>query len=158
MRTDDDILKHIKAIEDSDFFGFIRNDLLEYLPFEHVKEHLKEGVTSDQWTPRPRDRDSIVAQILDYMPFAWDKANNCRGLSAGRSLNHMQAWLWMASEEDAAEGIDDYSMYGKPQLRAICDHFGWNWRQWDNDDWTNNEGQRGSPADSIASIELKWAA
>lgn len=158
MKTDQEIKARIRELESTDFFGFIRSDLIEYLPFDDAKEYFKEGVTSDQWTPRPRDHASVVAQILDYMPFAWDKANNCRGLSAGRSLNHMQAWLWAAGEDAAAEGIDDYSMYGKPQLRAICEHFGWDWRQWDNDEWTNNEGHRGSPADSILPVELKWAA
>lgn len=158
MRTDEQIIAHITKLEDSDFLGFIRIDLLAYLPFEAAKQFLKEEATGDDWKVLPRDRESIVAQIKDYMSFAWGKANDCRGLSAGRSLNHMQAWLWMLGEEDAAKSLDDYELYGKPQLRAICEHFGWDWSQWDDGHWKNNEDGYGAPPDAIPPVVLSWAA
>ena len=33
------------------------------------------------------------------MTFAWDKANNERNLSAGRSINHFEVWLWLLGDE-----------------------------------------------------------
>ena len=81
-----------------------------------------------------------------YMDFAWDKANSRRGLSAGRSLSHMSAWLWLMGESTAADEImDNHYNYGKPWLRAICEAFGWDWREWDNEA-TNAEAQRSVPA------------
>lgn len=156
MRTDAEILAHIAAVESDDFFGFIRGDLISYLPFESAKPFLKDDVTPKDWKERPRDRESVIAQIEAYMPFAWDKANNRRGLSAGRSINHMQAWLWMLGEETAADSISHYTLYGKPQLRAICEHFGWDWSQWDGGLWTNYEHGDGSPP--LPAADLAWAA
>ena len=157
MRTDDEIKQKLRALEGQDFFGFIRGDLIGYLAFSEAKEFLKPEATGDDWTVRPRDKASIVAEIKDYMPFAWEKANNCRGISAMRSLNHMQAWLWMIGEDAAADHIDEYDLYGKPQLRAICQRLDLDWRQWDDNHWRNDEYETGLPADSISEVALPWS-
>lgn len=141
-RTDDEILQRIHQLEGEahDFFGFQRGDLIQFLPFEAAKPFLKEGVESTAWTPDPRDEASIKNAMHEYMEFAWGKANNCRGLSAGRSINHMQSWLWMLGfDASVTDALADYDRYGKPQLRAICEHFGWDWRQWDDGEWMNDE-------------------
>ncbi len=151
-RTDAEIIARMEAVKANDFFGTISGDLMEYLGYEAAKPFLKEGVTLEQFTEaglgKPRDRDSIVGQIKQYMGFAWDKANNCRGLSAGRSLNHMQAWLWMLGEDAAADALDHYTLYGKPQLRAICERYGIDWRALDDGHWRNDEDGDGQPAPS----------
>jgi len=154
-RTNEEIVARIEEIKSTDFFGAGTADLIAYLPFMEAKKFLKETVGGDDWKELPRDHASIIAEILAYMPFAWDKANNCRGLSAARSLNHMQAWLWMLGEVKAAEGLDKYTLYGKPQLRAICEHFGWNWQEWDNNNWSNDES-RGTPASAHEPLKLEW--
>jgi hypothetical protein len=161
MKTQEEIITKIKLLEDdrSDFFGFIRGELIMFLDFEHAKPFLKEGVKPESWEPNLSTDDGVKARILDYMPFAWGKANDCRGLSAGRSLNHMQAWLWMLGEEAAADQIDNYSHYGKPQLRAICEHFGWDWRQWDDGEWRNDEDGPSIPApENSINLPFKAAA
>jgi hypothetical protein len=160
MRTQDEILTKIKSYEKGgDFFGFMTGDLIEYLTFEHAKPYLKDGVTAEEWKPLPTSHDAVKAQIHGYMDFAWEKANDCRGLSAGRSINHMQVWLWMLGEETAAEEIKDYDFYGKPQLRAICEHFGWDWHQWDDGLWCNNSEEDGIPPPAESTeISFKAAA
>jgi hypothetical protein len=90
----------------------------------------------------------------DYMSFAWDKANNCRGLSAGRSIDHMKAWLWLLGESEMAAKIAHFSHYGKPQLRAICERFGWDWRAWDDGEWRNNEDDDGVKPEDVPAIDL----
>ena len=125
MKTQQEILDRIEEVKDADFFGAIRSDLIGFLSFDSAKSFLKEDVTNDDWTPKTADRESILKEMHDYMDFAWSKANDNRGLSAGRSLMHMQAWLWLLGEDQAINDIDDYTHYGKPQLRAICEHFGW---------------------------------
>jgi hypothetical protein len=77
------------------------------------------------------------------MPFAWEKANDCRGLSANRSIEHMTAWLWMLGD-DLADKMDGlYEYYGKPCLRAICEKYGCKWQQWDDGVWRNSEDDDG---------------
>lgn len=139
-RTPGAIVARIKEIETADFFGAETSDILVYLPFIHAQPFLKDGVTSEEWAKSQKinNRETILAEILDYMPFAWEKANDCRGLSAGRSISHMRAWLWLLGDELAGK-IDDYSYYGKPELRAICEKYGFNWKEWDNGEWREYE-------------------
>ena len=132
MRTQEQIVAKIESIKENDFFGFQTNDLLECLDFEHAKPYLKPEVTADQWKTVPSDRDSVIARMKDYMEFAWDKANNCRGLSAGRSMAHYSAWVWLAGDEAAFGDLEDYEYYGKDNLVAICQLYGWDSSQWDD--------------------------
>lgn len=156
MRSQQEIEQHFSDVADHDWLGTKRSDLISYMSFEAAKLYLKEGVTPDEWTPRPVDKEAILAEMLEYMDFAWDKANNNRGLSAGRSLEHMQVWLWMLGEETAAREIDDYSHYGKPQLRAICQKYGWDWTQWDDGRWTSSESGGGVSPDRVDELWLPW--
>ena len=137
-RTQIEILNRIAAIEKDDFFGFQSGDLVVYLDFEHAKQFLKEGTTLEQWAHPFTDP---IEKIKEYMPFAWDKANNCRGLSAARSLEHMKAWVWMDDQPALSKLLDnDYEYYGKPHLVAICKHYDIDWRPLDNNKWVNEEG------------------
>lgn len=140
-RTSEEVYAKLTELEKSgeDFFGFKRGDLVSYLPFERAKPYLKDGVTSEGWTPSEINRDRIVEEMLDYMGFAWGKANNCRGLSAGRSIEHYEIWLWLLKDELGEKLEDLYQFYGKPCLRAICEKYGWDWRKWDNGEWRNSE-------------------
>lgn len=155
MRTDQEILKRIEEVKDRDWLGTQRSDLLIRLPFETAKPFLKDNATSETWTQQGRDHQTIKDEMLQYMPFAWDKANNNRGISAGRSLDHMSAWLWLLGYDKAADQILEYDLYGKPWLRAICEAFEWDWRQWDDGRWTNNEMDKGHAApETVEPLDL----
>lgn len=130
MRTDEEIIERIKAVQDRDFFGFEVLDLVIRLPFEKAKDFLKVEASESEWEVYPRDRESLVQQMLDYMPFAWGKANNKRGLSAGRSLAHYQSWSWLAGDD--LGDFTNYQFYGKDILVKICNHYGWDASQWDD--------------------------
>jgi hypothetical protein len=71
------------------------------------------------------------------MDFAWDKANNGRGISANRSIAHYQAWLWLLGVEWCDTLMDDYEFYGKPQLIRICEYLGLDPKQWDDGERVN---------------------
>lgn len=128
MRTDEEIIERIKERKPEDFFGWEWTELVSRLDKEVA---VAAGVIEDlghDWKTFPRDRESILKTMLNYMDFAWSKAFDERGLSAGRSLCHYEAWIWLLGDEDYArfQGIsDDYDNYGQPHLRRICDHFGW---------------------------------
>lgn len=147
-RTNEEIIARIAEVEKLDMFGTIGGDLMSFLPFDLAKPYLKDDATAEKWAEHQvqNDKAAILATMVDYMPFAWGKASDRRGLSAMRSLNHMQAWLWMLGHDKAVTFLDDYTQYGKPQLRAICEAFGWDWRQWDDNRWSSEEDGDGVPA------------
>ena len=135
MRTDQEIIDRINARKEADFFGFELTDLLIRLPFELAKPFLNPDVKGEDWKVQPRDRDSVLKEMLEYMPFAWGKANNCRGLSAVRSMCHYMAWVWLAGDD--LGDLTDYQYYGKDNLVKICDHYGWDSSQWDDGERTD---------------------
>lgn len=151
-RTTDEIVARIKSVEATDAFGFQVSDLVLALPFDAAKPWLRDDATSDDWVVTGADPEAALNLAHDYMDFAWGKANDQRGISAWRSLCHMQAWLWLARQDSLIERLrlEEYSHYGKPQLRAICEHFGWDWRKWDDGEWCRNEGDDGLPPESVA--------
>ena len=141
MKTTQEILARIAEIEADDMFGFQKGDLLAFLPYDVAKPFLNEEMTQDKWATivRPQTKEAAVGEMLNYMPFAWEKANDCRGISACRSVEHMKAWLWLAGD-DLYDKLDDlYEFYGKPCLAVICEKYGWDWRRWDDGEWRNDE-------------------
>lgn len=152
-KSAEEILAEIKRLEDSDLFGFSTGDLIQALPFEAAKPFLKEGVTADQWV----QSTDPEAEIRSYMSFAWDKANNCRGLSAGRSVNHMEAWLWLAGKDELSKRLEDvYEFYGKPCLVLVCKEYGIDWSKLDDGNWTNDEDDGGMSAESALRQKGLW--
>lgn len=157
MRSDAEIIDRIKAVKADDWMGTQSTDLICCLPFEAAKPWLKETATPEGWETSSREIASVRDRIHEYMNFAWGKANNCRGISAARSLDHMKSWLWLAGEDDFLRrlgGLEDYTHYGKPQLRAVCEHFGWDWRQWDDGKWRNEEA---APCDRPEDVPVAGA-
>ena len=134
-RTDAEIGKRIAERLPVDVMGFETFDLVSYLPFHLAAALLPATYAEAQWTQLPRDRDSVVAQMLEYMPFAWEKANDCKGLSASRSMSHYSAWVWLAGD-DLGE-LTEYEFYGKDNLVRICNHYGWDSSAWDDGIRTN---------------------
>jgi len=142
LRTQEEIVAHIHAIVGDDFFGFQKSDMLNYLDYDHAKPFLKDGVAREQWdTARtPYSHEAVLKEMSEYMEFAWEKANNCRGLSASRTDDHYTAWVWLMGDDAFVAKRDaiEYEHYGKERLIAVCDHYGWDWQQWDNGIRTNH--------------------
>jgi len=130
MRTQDEILERVKELRPNDVFNFETDDLISFLDFEHAKEFMKKDATADEWNGieevPPRQK------MLEYMEFAWEKANNERGLSAMRTMRHYRAWLWLDGDEEVWPTLDNYTSYGKPQLVKICEYLGLDASQWDD--------------------------
>jgi len=138
MRTQKEILKRIEARKNNDPFGWEIFEYVCYLDFNNAKPYLKKEATEESW--EKREKIEPAEKIREYMPFAWEKANDCRGISAGRSLMHMLAWLWLDGKDEFLNkwnDLRDYEYYGKPQLIAICELYGINWEKYDNGERTN---------------------
>lgn len=127
LRTDEEIIARLKDERRLDPFGFGVSDLVPLLPFEKARPWLKEGVTADEWRVDARDRYSVIERMRDYMPFAWDKALDHRGLSASRSITHFKEWLWLLGDDETlafAEDDSNYANYGAPILKRVCERYG----------------------------------
>jgi hypothetical protein len=135
MRTQDDIIQRIESRKENDFMGFEVPFYLDMLTFENAKQYLVDDAVEANWTQL--SANDIKAKAIDYMAFAWKKANNCRGISAGRSISHYIAWLWLLGE-DGFDDMEDYEYYGKPQLIRVCEYLGLDHTLWDDGVRTND--------------------
>ncbi len=143
-RTQDEIVARIKYLrsDNHDILGFRRDVLYPFLDWEHAKEFVKDGITKKDWEP-DMETDPET-EIRNYMPFAWGKANDCRGISANRSIDHMESWLWLDGKDELSKTIwDGYEYYGKPNLVRVCKEYGINWKELDNDYWKTDEYDTG---------------
>jgi len=134
-RTDDEIISRINVVTDRDFLGFEVSDLVLCLEYEKAKQFITTDVIQKDWEVVSREPADVISMMHDYMPFAWDKANNCRGLSAGRSLSHYSAWIWLAGDD--LGDLLEYEFYGKDKLVLICNYYGWDSSEWDDGIRTN---------------------
>lgn len=145
MRTQEEIVAKIKGTtQEEDFFGHKRGDWIAFLTFDNAKEFLKQDALEEaekEWGAVPDTDEDVLNRIREYLEFAWDKANNLRGLSASRSIEHMEAWIWLLGNEELAKQFDEveYEHYGKEKLIVISEYVGFNWKEHDDGVRTNGE-------------------
>lgn len=128
IRTQEEIKERFEA--SNDMLGTQQGDLIKYMTFENAKPYL-----IDEYVKQVEDGEKEWIQntdpkkdILDYMDFAYDKAEGERGLSAGRSMLHFKTWIWLDNKEfydEIIDMIDNYSNYGIPTLNKIAEHYGY---------------------------------
>lgn len=142
MRTQEEIIGRTREKYKVDILGFEWHQYLLALTPASVCSLRGEIVKSDVDVAKWKQSFSCDADIrtaaVDYMAFAWEKANNFRGISAGRSMAHYTAWLWLLGE-DGFDDLDDYKFYGKNELVRICEYLGLDASQWDDGVRLNNE-------------------
>lgn len=150
MRTTEQILAHIEEVRRKDFFGATTGDLVCALPFEAAKPYLKNTAKAVEWKVESNPKEAI----LNYLPFAWSKANARRGLSASRSIDHFRAWLWLLGMDDPDTPLDAlYEFYGKPSLIYVSELLGFDWRKHDDARWGNTDnGESISDAEREAKV------
>lgn len=131
MRTQEEIVEKINGLRKNpvaDIFGVMISDLLIYLDYDHAKDFLKKSVTRKTWNKdsSPKTKENVLKEMAEYMEFAVGKAEDERGLSANRSINHYQAWVWLIdlnfSEWLEKEYEDNYCDYGLPILNKIQEY------------------------------------
>ena len=132
MRTIEEIKYKIKHPSD-DLFG-TTIDLIEFLSYQDAKELLKPEVTEADWSKdvKPLTEETVIAEMKKYMEFALEKAENHRGISASRSIEHFEQWLWLLDDKETlafAEDEDNYSNYGAPILKRICEKYNFEYPQ-----------------------------
>lgn len=129
LRTQEEILEKYKEYEDDGrMFDFRPEVLLEHLSYENSSQFLsdeyKAKISSGEIKHTCVDNVLEATQdFLDYMVFAWGKAQDERGLSASRSIGKLSAWLWLLNREDLESKINEdglYNPYGAPALVEVC--------------------------------------
>ncbi len=111
---------------------FTPDVLIPALKWDFAKKYLKEDYVEkvekgEEKFEYASDIKTIVQEFLDYMVFAWGKAEDERGLSAYRSISKLSAWLWLLNREDLVNTIEDnnlYNPYGAPALIEVCNQLG----------------------------------
>ena len=136
MRTEKEILERLTHKDcTDDIFGAYAGRLLDGLSYDAAVARELVGTEfmakvaageAEKWAPLTDEK--ARAEILSYLEFAWDKANNKRGLSAGRSIAHFSALTWLIGDDDAAAFLandNHYAPYGKPMLQYLSDRYGY---------------------------------
>lgn len=135
-----EILARIDAIKACDWLGFQTNDLIVFLPYAEAKPYLGNDMTQEEFESAVANIEEPLELARGYLSFAWGKANDRRGLSAGRSLEHLSAWLWLAGYGDVIDAhFPRYQWYGKWQLIIASVICGVDWKALDDGLWVSGE-------------------
>jgi len=123
LKTKEEVLARITE-KKKEFFDFSLACFCKYLSFDDIKIWLKPEAKKEDWPDIELwpDDQKIIADMRDYMSFAWSKCLDHRGLSASRSVDRMNHWCWFLGVEDSIDW-DNYAQYGAPILYAICKKF-----------------------------------
>jgi hypothetical protein len=74
--------------------------------------------------PQPKEwtEENFKAALEDDLKFAFEKALDCRGISAGLMYEVVKMWLWIL--EDELQNFDEYAQYGLPLFKAVAVKYG----------------------------------
>lgn len=123
MRTQEEIVERILKSQKEDIFGFATEVLVFELDFENAKQFLNKDTTKETWDEDRSKQADTLTEAKNYMVFAWGKAQDHRGLSAGRSLTKMTEYCWLLGKDDVILATQSVgrSMYGCAQLKVFSE-------------------------------------
>ena len=132
MKTQEEILERFNQVDD--IFRTQKSDLIDFMSFDVAKPYLQPDYVSQVEAGEQEWKSEIdsKSQILDYLPFAYDKAESEGWLSAARSMLHFKTWIWLDDEDfynEVSDLIDNYTDYGIPALNKISTHYGYKKKQ-----------------------------
>lgn len=122
IRSHEEIAARIELVKGDDFLGTEVGDLMIHLPFEQAKTWLKDDAFQADFDEVAAAEADVQKVATAYLDFAVGKAVNHRGLSAGRSVSHFRAWLWLILPDDQFDLFEnaEYSQYGVPKIKAAA--------------------------------------
>lgn len=116
-------LEQIKDLYQSKAFdGRDLSRLTKFIPQEdlsHFGFEVEEGCTHE---PIDFTRENVLNELEEDLEFAFEKALNRRGISAGLMYEVVRMWNWIL--EEGLEDFDDYPMYGLPLFKATAIKYG----------------------------------
>lgn len=133
VRTIDEVYERLQKGMKSDkiglYFEFRGKILASYLPKEMLE---KIGIEpTEDFKPLELNEETIINEMKEYFPFAVDKAICERGISASRSVEHYEEWIWLLGDDKFLEEIreTEYAWYGKPILLKIAKKYGFDYSE-----------------------------
>lgn len=115
-----DAYEHV--IKKDDVFGEYTS-VLQYLPFEHAKPYLKEGVTDSDW--QPSGDEELRGQFQHYRDWWKQKIEDERGISVHRGKAQFAIRMLVAGLPEWRELWDmDGGWYQRDAYRFVVRLFG----------------------------------
>lgn len=135
MKTIEQLAKSFKS---KTFDGRDLGRLSEFIPSNMLSEFdmaLNEGVSDKEWDKNiiPLTRQNVLKRLESDVSFAFEKALNKRGLSAGMMFCVIMMWNNILEEGLEDWNEDNYAMYGLPLLKATAIKYDFNNPIGDND-------------------------
>lgn len=108
--------KKPKCIDGRDLGRVIR-----YIKFNDIKDLLKDDVDESEWNKTILDftEENVLNQLSDDLEFAFEKALNKRGLSAGIMYETIKTYMYILEDEELLD-FSDYAQYGLPLFKAVA--------------------------------------
>ncbi len=131
-RTPDQIVEKCKLDDGYSWIPALKDVLVNYLPTHDASQFFNESYAKElesgesSWSVITQTEEA-AQDFLDYMVFAWSKALDERGLSAGRSIIKLSSWMWLLGRDDIEATLQDetlYAPYGAPALIKACEELG----------------------------------
>lgn len=120
------VMTHLKGVRDDgdDLFGFRTEVLAEFLDLDCLTALDLKPVDPGTWRAKPTS--AAPADGAKYLEFAFGKALDHRGISAGRSVDKLTEYAWLQGRDDVVSAMThaDYAMYGVPKLLVYAQAFG----------------------------------
>jgi hypothetical protein len=85
---------------------------------------LKEGADPSTIVPEPLTEENVKRHLTSDLAFAFEKALNKRGLSAGSMYSVIKMWMWVLDDPLWQWSDDSYAQYGLPLLKAVALQYG----------------------------------
>ncbi len=127
-RTQEQILERFNSV--GDIFSAQKEDLICYMTFENAKPFLDDEYALK--VERKEEEREMLSdaekEIVEYLDFAYEKAEGQRANSAMRSMLHFRTWIWLDDPEfydEIIDEIDNYTNYGIPVLDKISAKYGY---------------------------------
>lgn len=106
-------------------FDFAPEVIMDFLEVDNLREFTRPDADLSDF--KTVSFEEGVQDFLDYLVFAWGKALDERGISAGRSLQKLSAWLNLYGRSELSEILNDpslYNPYGAPALLKVSRELG----------------------------------
>lgn len=116
-------LQQIKRYKEKTMDGRDMSRLIEFIPEADLADmeiELKpEYVGKHQHSPLTRE--NVLKHLESDLAFAFEKALDKRGISAGWMRDVVLMWVWVLDDELP---VTDYAQYGLPTLKAVALKYG----------------------------------
>ena len=135
--TQEQLMARIVERAQEDAMQFEVPDYVVYLDKEHAKlvyppeMHAK---IDEHWSQGQWSEDDVRKRIVDYVPHAFQWANEKLDYETMRACGHFIAWAWLLGDHEFSDELigQEWSAFGKPCFRRVAERYGVAWETLDD--------------------------